>query len=68
MDSTDVEVYGRAKQGVAYNYCGQRAGRPHLATWAQAGVTLAADLLAGNDDVRPRAADLLRRSPARRGS
>ncbi len=64
MDSTDVEVYGSRKQGVAYNYAGQRAGRPHLATWAEAGVSLAADLLAGNDDVRPRAADLVRRALA----
>jgi hypothetical protein len=64
LDSTDVEVYGSRKQGVAYNYAGQRAGRPHLATWAEAGVTVAAELLAGNDDVRPRAADLLRRGLA----
>ena len=64
MDSTDVEVYGSRKQGVAYNYAGQRAGRPHLATWAEAGVTLAAELLAGNDDVRPRAAAMLRRALA----
>ena len=64
MDSTDVEVYGRHKRGVAYNYAGQRAGRPHLATWAEAGLTVAADLLAGNDDVRPRAADLLGRALA----
>lgn len=64
MDSTDVEVYGSRKQGVAYNYAGQRAGRPHLATWAEAGLTLAADLLAGNDDVRPRAAGMLRRALA----
>jgi len=64
MDSTDVEVYGSRKQGVAYNYAGQRAGRPHLATWAEAGLTIAADLLAGNDDVRPRAAGMLRRGLA----
>jgi hypothetical protein len=64
MDSTDVEVYGRRKQGVAYNYAGQRAGRPHLATWAEAGLSVAADLLAGNDDVRPRAAAMLRRALA----
>ena len=64
LDSTDVEVYGSKKQGVAYNYAGQRAGRAHLATWAEAGLTVAADLLAGNDDVRPRAADLLRRGLA----
>lgn len=64
MDSTDVEVYGSKKQGVAYNYAGQRSGRPHLATWAEAGLTTAAELLAGNDDVRPRAADMLRRGLA----
>jgi len=64
LDSTDVEVYGSKKQGVAYNYQGQRCGRPHLATWAEAGLTTAADLLAGNDDVRPRAADMLRRGLA----
>lgn len=52
LDSTDVEVYGRGKDGVAYNYQGQRAGRPHLASWAEAGLPLAADLLAGNGDVR----------------
>jgi len=64
LDSTDVEVYGRLKRGVAYNYQGQRAGRPHLATWAQAGITVAAELLAGNEDVRPRAAGMLTRALA----
>ncbi len=64
LDSTDVEVYGSRKQGVAYNYAGQRAGRPHLGTWAEAGLTTAAELLAGNDDVRPRAAAMLRRGLA----
>lgn len=64
MDSTDVEVYGSKKQGVAYNYAGQRTGRPHLATWAEAGLTTAAELLAGNEDVRPRAAGLLTRGLA----
>ncbi len=46
---------------MAYAYAGQRAGRPHLATWAEAGLTTAAGLLAGNEYVRPRAAGLLRR-------
>jgi Transposase DDE domain group 1 len=64
LDSTDVEVYGRDKSGVAYNYQGQRSGRPHLATWAEAELPVAADLLAGNDDVRPRCADLLTRALA----
>jgi hypothetical protein len=39
-------------------------GRPHLASWAQAGITLAADLMAGDQDVRPRCAQLLRRALA----
>lgn len=64
MDSTDVAVYGAKKQGVAYNHSGQRAGRPYLATWAAAGLTMAAELLAGNEDVRPRARLLLRRALA----
>ena len=64
MDSTDVEVYGRGKQGVAYNYQGQRVGRPHVAAWAQAGLVLAADLMSGRDDVRPAAGQLLRRALA----
>jgi hypothetical protein len=64
MDSTDVEVYGPRKQGVAFNYQGQRAGRPHVASWAEAGVVLAGELLSGKQDVRPRAADLLRRALA----
>jgi hypothetical protein len=28
MDTTDVEVYGRLKRGVAFNHQGQRVGRP----------------------------------------
>jgi len=64
LDSTDVEVYGRRKRGVDYNYQGQRVGRPHVASWAQAGLVLAADLLGGKDDVRPVAGQLLRRALA----
>ncbi len=36
LDTTDVEVYGRKKRGVAYNHQGQRVGRPHVAAWAEA--------------------------------
>jgi len=28
LDPTDVEVYGKKKRGVAFNYAGQRCGRP----------------------------------------
>jgi Transposase DDE domain len=64
LDTTDVEVYGRRKAGVADNYQGQRCGRPHVATWAEAQVALAADLLAGNEDPRRGAPALLRRALA----
>jgi hypothetical protein len=62
LDTTDVEVYGRKKRGVAYNYQGQRCGRPHVATWAETATVLAADLMAGNEDPRGHAAELLRRA------
>jgi hypothetical protein len=64
LDTTDVEVYGSQKRGVAYNYQGQRVGRPHVATWAQTNTVLAADLLAGDIDPRPGAPALLRRALA----
>jgi hypothetical protein len=52
LDATDVEGCGRKKRGVAYNHQGQRAGRPHVAIWAQTETVLAADLGWGTDDVR----------------
>ncbi len=73
MDTTDVEVYGRRKQGVAFNHQGQRVGRPHVATWADTATVLAADLGDGRDDPRATCADLLGRAlatlpaPARAG-
>lgn len=64
LDATEVEVYGSAKQGTAYNYKGQRAGRPHLATWAEAGIVLAGDLLPGDVDPRAGVTGLLDRALA----
>jgi Transposase DDE domain group 1 len=64
LDTTDVEVYGRKKRGVAWNHQGQRAGRPHVATWAETEIPLAADLGDGTDDPRATAPDLLRRALA----
>jgi hypothetical protein len=57
-------VYGSKKDGIAYSYKGARAGRPHVATWAEAGLVTAADLLAGDEDPRPGAAGLIERSVA----
>ncbi len=64
LDASDIEVYGRTKQGVGWNYAGVRSGRVHLASWAKAELPLAMELMAGNDDVRPKAVDLLRRALA----
>ncbi|MDQ4033364.1 MAG: hypothetical protein M3332_14340 [Actinomycetota bacterium] len=64
LDTTDVEVYGRKKRGVAYNYLGQRVGRPHVASWAETATVLGADLMAGDEDPRRHAAGLLRRALA----
>jgi len=64
IDATDVEVYGPGKNGVAYNYQGQRCGRADIACWAELAVPLAADLLAGNDDPRSSVVALLRRALA----
>jgi DDE family transposase len=68
LDGTDVECYGSHKDGIAYNYKGARAGRPHVATWAEAGLVTAADLLAGDEDPRPGAAGLIERSVATLGA
>ncbi|MGH9213312.1 MAG: IS1380 family transposase [Acidimicrobiales bacterium] len=64
LDPTDVEVYGRKKQGFAYNHTGQLVGRPHTAVWAEAGVVLAAELGDGRSDPRPQAPGLIRRAVA----
>ena len=59
-----MEVYGRKKQRVAYNYHGQRAGRPHVAIWTETETPLAADLGGGPDDPRATRTDLLARALA----
>jgi len=64
LDPTDIEVYGSKKEGVAYNYAGQRAGRAHPVVWAETGVVLTADLGSGRDDPRPQAPDLIARAVA----
>jgi hypothetical protein len=62
VDSTEIEIYGAAKRASAYNYLGQRAVRALPATWANLGVTLAADLFAGNIDPRSRAIPVIQQA------
>lgn len=64
LDTTDVEVYGGKKEGMEYNYQGQRCGRPHVAVWAETETVLAADLGSGTDDPRASADGLLTRALA----
>lgn len=64
LDPTDVEVYGRKKEQVAYNYAGQLVGRPHPVVWAEGGVVLAVDLGDGRTDPRPQAPRLIARAVA----
>jgi Transposase DDE domain group 1 len=58
-DTTDVEVYGRTKDGAAHAYTGALTLRPHIAYWAEAGVPLAAELMGGTEDPRSNAVDVL---------
>ncbi|HET7486472.1 MAG TPA: IS1380 family transposase [Acidimicrobiales bacterium] len=64
LDPTDIEVYGSSKQGVAWNYAGQRCGRAHPAVWAEAGIVVAGELGSGTDDPRPQALGLIARALA----
>jgi hypothetical protein len=64
LDATEIECYGPKKEGLAWNHAGQWAGRAHPATWAEAGVVLAACLGSGADDPRPQAPELIARAVA----
>ena len=64
LDATEIECYGPKKEGLAWNHAGQWAGRAHPATWAEAGVVLAACLGSGADDPRPQAPELITRAVA----
>lgn len=61
-DATDVEVYGRSKEGAAHAYTGALTLRPHIAHWAEAGVPLAAELMGGTEDPRANAVEILDRA------
>jgi hypothetical protein len=62
LDSFDSEVYGRLKQGAAFNYRGQRCYDTQLATWAERRRILAVELRPGNLNEHPTAIKLVRRA------
>jgi hypothetical protein len=61
-DTTDVEVYGRKKQGVALKPSGPVGGPPAGGNLGRAETTLAADLGSGVDDPCATAVQLLKRA------
>lgn len=48
LDATQIEVFGRYKQGAARSRHGQLSYAPHIAFWAQSGRALSAELVGGN--------------------
>jgi len=62
LDSSDTEVYGRLKEGAAFNHRGQRSYDSQLATWAERRRVLAAELRSGNLTEHPTAVKVLRRA------
>ncbi len=64
LDPTDIEVYGGQKQGMGWNYRGVRCGRTVIATWAEAGLVVAGELVSGNTDPRPLAPKLITQAVA----
>lgn len=64
LDATDIEVYGRKKREVTYNYLGQRSGRVHAASWAEAGLVSAVRLTDSRTTAYTHAVDLVEQSLA----
>ena len=62
LDSSDTEVYGRLKEGAAFNHRGQRSYDSQLATWAERRRILASELRSGNLTEHPTAVKVLRRA------
>ena len=62
LDSFDSQVYGRFKQGAAFNYRGERCYDTQLATWAERRRILALELRSGNLNEHPTAIEVARRA------
>lgn len=59
IDATTTEVYGRQKEGAAFNYEGRFSYKSQLVTWAERYRTLAVELSSGNRAAKPSAPRLL---------
>ncbi len=62
LDPTDTEVYGRRKEGAAFNSDGVMSYASHAVTWSERRRVLAVDLASGSESAKPRAPKLLRRA------
>ena len=65
IDATTTEVYGRQKQGAAFNYEGRFSYKSQLVTWAERHRVLTAELHSGNSAAKPTAPRLLDAALAR---
>ena len=65
IDATTTEVYGRQKQGAAFNYEGRFSYKSQLVTWAERHRILAVELSSGNSAAKPSAPRLLEEALAR---
>ena len=65
LDSTIVQVHGRAKQGAAFGYTGVRGYHPQLATCAQTGQVLMSRLRGGSAGAARGAASFLTETVSR---
>jgi hypothetical protein len=65
IDATTTEVYGRQKQGAAFNYEGRFSYKSQLVTWAERHRILAVELRSGNSAAKPSAPRLLEEALAR---
>jgi hypothetical protein len=62
VDATEIEVYGRKKEGAKHGHTGALRYQADIVHWAEMGVPLVADLLDGTEDPRAGVVDRLTRA------
>ncbi|GAB3176359.1 hypothetical protein GCM10027059_50860 [Myceligenerans halotolerans] len=62
VDATEIEVFGRKKEGAKHGHTGALRYQADIVHWAELGVPLVADLLDGTEDPRAGVVDRLTRA------